>query len=144
MDGYERVDLDKVKFIGRSNDITRIWYIGHPSKFVEFCDYIYTHMPNVTFLRFHNMGISEIPARNMNRLVSLDCSYNPIKKLRYGPDLRVLVAPGTDLALSDVLYSNEQLNYLKIGSIEDETRITIDSPTEYQQFRTYALTESQN
>lgn len=136
--GYERLDLDTAQHIGRNNDITHIHYYGKAEQFNAFCNYIYTHMPNMIYLKFHNLGITEVQPRIMHRLVSLDCSYNPIKKLVYGKELKILIAPETDLQLVDVLRHNN-LNYLKMGSIAAETRVTIDTPAEFSDFKDYYI-----
>jgi hypothetical protein len=131
---YQRLDLDGAKFIGTSPTVTHVWYTGHQNLFDEFCKYCISHFPFIKALKVYNIGISTIPDSLVHRLEIIDCSYTDVKKLKYGPELKVLIAPGTGIELYDVLQRNPSLKYLKLGSIEDGSRITIDSEAEYSDF----------
>lgn len=130
-----RLTLDDAKHIGLNYDIDDICYIGSAREFNEFSEFAIRKFPNVTKLTVKNLGITTIIPRLMMKLSHLNCTDNPIKTLKYGPELEILIADNTDLELVEVLAKNEKLKYLKIGAIENRTRITIDSEAEYRLFR---------
>lgn len=131
---YQRLDLEGAKFLGTDPNVTHVQYTGHASQFKEFCNYCIFHFPFIKALKVYNVPIDEVPDNLVHRLEIVDLSYTNVKKIRYGPQLKVLIVPGTGIELSDVLYKNPSLRYVKLGSIEDGSRITIDSEAEYSDF----------
>ena len=128
-----RMNLDIAKFIGRSDDIISVWYIGSVEQFDEFCRYVIIKFPNLIKFRV-NAPVSCIPDLLIHRLEYLDCSNTQIKKLYFGEKLRCLIACNTAIKLQDVLSNVEKMNYVKLGSIGDGSRVTIDSSSEYDEY----------
>lgn len=130
---FIRMDMDIARHHGADLNITSIWYIGHPDNFSEFCEFVYTKYPNLINLKV-NRNVDTIPDKLCYRLKYLDCANSSIKSIYYGPHLEYLNAADTKMELSDVLSKAKKINYLKIGSIYNNTRLTIDSHNEYIEF----------
>lgn len=127
------MNLDTAKFIGHNDEITHVEYYGRVDEFNEFCEVIRIKLHKLVGLRIKS-PIDNIPIRLMHRLQYLDCSNTLVTKLDYGPDLHTLIASNTDIKIEDVFHSIKKINYLKLGSIEKGTRVTIDSNTEYTEW----------
>lgn len=133
----KRLNLDSARFTGLNYDIIGVQYIGIAEEFDEFCKFLYFNMPNVQYLRVTNPKITTIMPVILRRLRQLECPGTAINRIKDGTDLRRLIATDTPLELISVLYDCEHLEYVKLGSVSEGTRQTIDSAKEYSEFRSH-------
>jgi hypothetical protein len=130
------MNYDTAKYTGYNTNITEVHYSGRLDEYDDFCEFVRLKFPNLRSFRV-NMPVDHIPDNLMYRLEKVDCSNTNIKKLRYGPNLNHLIACNTGILLGDVLHDAKKINYLKIGSVSDGTRVTIDSHSEFLEFLNY-------
>jgi hypothetical protein len=127
------INYDTAKSIGYDISITEIAYKGPLNEYDDFCNYVRLKFPNLKSFTV-NVPVDHIPDNLMYRLEKVDCSHTNIKKLRYGPNIKCVIAVNTDIKLDDILSLDRSISYLKIGRVGDGTRVTIDSHSEFLEF----------